>query len=65
MGILPSLAPGTENCTLSDPGRFSHLIGMDVAAAVPVGRSGQWNMDSRDTAGEVHACTDTHQCVVL
>lgn len=42
MGILPSYAPGAENWALSDPGRFFHLIGMDVAAAGPAGRSGQW-----------------------
>lgn len=60
MGKLPFHAPGAENCALSDPGCFFHLIGMDVAAAVPVGRSGQWNMDSRDTAAEVHACIHMH-----
>lgn len=40
--IQPSHATGTENYTLSHPGHFFHLIGMDVAAAVPVGRSRQW-----------------------
>lgn len=41
VGILPSHTPGDETWALSDPGGFSHLSVMDVAAAVPVGRSGQ------------------------